>query len=241
MASVLVGAAVLGAGTPSVAAIAAALLVPTVVAAGTALLVTWLRGNGPRVDLGLVWSWRDVGLGLGFGFGGLTLTAIAGAVYVWIVGPDASSAVGDIFDGQRSGLLAALLIGVIVVVIAPVCEEIIYRGLLWGALEKLGAGPWVAFGATTVVFAVAHFELTRARCCWSSRSRSGWPGSSPAGCSPASSPTRSTTCCPASRWCSACSGSCRSDVRGVWQNGGSAPRPALYRAAATSRRGTRRP
>ncbi|MGH3613494.1 MAG: lysostaphin resistance A-like protein [Pseudonocardia sp.] len=160
--SALVGAAVLGDGTPSVGGIAAALLVPTVVAAGTALLVTWLRGNGPRVDLGLTWSWRDVGLGLGFGFGGLALTAIAGVVYVWILGPDASSAVGDIFDGRRSGLLAALLIGVIVVVIAPICEEIIYRGLLWGALEKLRVGPWIAFGVTTVVFALAHFELTRA-------------------------------------------------------------------------------
>jgi len=160
--SVLVGAAVLGDDPPAVAAIAVALLVPTVLAAGTALLVTWLRGNGPRVDLGLRWSWHDVGLGLGFGFGGLVLTALAGAVYVWIVGPEASSAVGDVIDGQRSGLLTALSIGVIVVVIAPVCEEIIYRGLLWGALEKLGAGPWIAFGVTTVVFALAHFELTRA-------------------------------------------------------------------------------
>jgi membrane protease YdiL (CAAX protease family) len=157
----VIGFALLGNGTPTVVALGLALAVPTVLAAAVAVVATRVRGNGPRRDLRLEWCWRDVGIGLAFGFGGLFLTLAASAVYISIVGPDVTSAVGDIFTGQRAGPVAAVLILLIVVIIAPFCEEIIYRGLLWGAVEKLGGGRWIAFGVTTLVFALAHFEFTR--------------------------------------------------------------------------------
>ena len=53
------------------------------------------------------------------------------------------------------------MIFLIVVFIAPLCEEIVYRGLLWGAVERLGPGRWVALVVTTLLFALAHFEFTR--------------------------------------------------------------------------------
>lgn len=137
-----------------------ALTVPTLVAAGTALLITRLRGNGPLADLRLGWSWRDAGLGLAFGFGGLFLTVPASTLFVMIVGEGATSAVGDVFGGLQADLPIALLIGAAVVLVAPVCEEIVYRGLLWGGVERLG-GRWWAFGVTTVLFAIAHLEFTR--------------------------------------------------------------------------------
>ncbi len=146
---------------PSAVALGTALAVPTVLAAAVALLITRLRGNGPKVDLGLVWSRRDLEIGLAFGVGGLVLGLVATAVFVAIVGPDVTSAVGDLFGGQRAAPAAAVLIMLIVVLVAPVCEEILYRGMLWGALEKLGAGRWVAFGLVTVIFSLAHFEITR--------------------------------------------------------------------------------
>ncbi|MGQ0575406.1 MAG: lysostaphin resistance A-like protein [Pseudonocardia sp.] len=167
--SVAVGAAVVdGAALDSrlpaftVGGFALVTVVPTVAAAALALWITRLRGAGPRVDLGLVWSWRDVGIGLGLGFAGLFLSGVAAAVWVSIVGPDVSSAVGEALAGLRASWPVALAIMFAVVVVAPVCEEILYRGLLWGAVEKLGAGPWLAFAITTVVFAFAHFELLRA-------------------------------------------------------------------------------
>jgi len=146
----------------TVAVFALATVVPTVAAAAVALLVTRLRGNGPRIDLGLVWSWSDVAIGLGLGFAGLFLSGIAAAVWIAVVGPDVSSALGDALAGLRASWPLALVIAVAVVIVAPLCEEILYRGLLWGAVEKLGAGPWLAFGITTVVFAFAHFEILRA-------------------------------------------------------------------------------
>jgi membrane protease YdiL (CAAX protease family) len=157
--SVLIGWAVLG-DLPVVAGLILALAVPTVLAAGTAVLITVLRGNGPRTDLRLQWSWSDVGLGFAFGLGGLALTVPASLVYVAIVGPDAGSAVGDVFGAVRTGPVLAAVVLVIVVFLAPLCEEIVYRGLLWGGIERL-ANRWVAFAVTTLLFAMAHFEFTR--------------------------------------------------------------------------------
>jgi membrane protease YdiL (CAAX protease family) len=158
--SVLVGWVVMGGGPPAAGGLIAALAVPTVLAAGTAVVITRLRGNGPRTDLRLQWSWGDVGLGLAFGLGGLALTVPASLVYVSIVGQDASSAVGDVFGPIRTGPVLAALVMLIVVFVAPLCEEIVYRGLLWGGVERL-ANRWVAFGVTTLLFAMAHFEFTR--------------------------------------------------------------------------------
>jgi membrane protease YdiL (CAAX protease family) len=156
----LISVFAIGGAPATVGTLVIALAVPTVLAACTALLITRVRGNGPRTDLGLVWSWRDVGVGLGFGLGGLALTIPASIVYVAIVGQDATSAVGDVFGGIRAGPAMAVLVLVIVVFVAPTCEEILYRGLLWGGIEKI-AGRWVAFAVSTLLFAIAHFEFTR--------------------------------------------------------------------------------
>jgi uncharacterized protein len=159
--SALITIFLIGDDQPSVTELIIGLAAPTLLAAGTALLITLLRGNGPRIDLRLGWSWREVGLGLAFGFGGLALTIPASIVYVAIVGEDASSAVGDALGDMRAGPVLAVLVLLIVVFVAPACEEILYRGLLWGGVERL-AGRWVAFGVTTALFALAHFEITRA-------------------------------------------------------------------------------
>jgi membrane protease YdiL (CAAX protease family) len=159
--SVLIGFAFLGRPV-TVVALTIALAVPTVLAAGVAVLITRLRGNGPRADLGLVWSWHDVRLGIVYGIGGLVVTIPASLLYVVLVGAEqASSAVGDVFEGLRAGPVAAVAVVLVVVVLAPLCEEIVYRGLLWGALERYALPRWVPFVVTTLLFAVAHFEFTR--------------------------------------------------------------------------------
>jgi uncharacterized protein len=159
--SLLIGFAFLGEPV-SVTALTVALAVPTMLAAGVAMLITRLRGNGPRADLGLIWSWHDVRVGIAYGFGGLVITIPASLLYVVLVGPEqASSAVGDVFEGLRAGPVAALTVVLVVVVLAPLCEEIVYRGLLWGALERYALPRWVPFVVTTLLFAVAHFEFAR--------------------------------------------------------------------------------
>jgi membrane protease YdiL (CAAX protease family) len=138
------------------------LTVPTVLAAGVALLATVLRGNGPRLDLALRFDRADLTRGLAFGCGGLVLTIPAAALWSRVVGPEqANSAVAELFAGQRFAVPVAIAVFLVVWLVAPICEEIVYRGLLWGAVERHATGRWWAFGVTTLSFALAHFEFTR--------------------------------------------------------------------------------
>ena len=141
----------------------AALAIPPLIAATVALLATKIRGNGPVVDLRLRFGWRDVGIGAACGFIGLFLTIPLGWLWVYVVGEDnANSAVGEVFDGMHMPVVLAVLVFLDVWLIAPICEEIIYRGLLWGAAERRNWNRWLILAVTTVVFALAHFEPVRA-------------------------------------------------------------------------------
>ena len=159
--SALLAYALAGSLTSSAWSVALALSVPTVCAAALAALITRLRGNGPRIDFGLTMTRRDVAVGVACGIAGLVITIPASVLYVAIVGADATSAVGEALGGVRAGPALAGLVFVIVVFVAPLCEEIVYRGLLWGAVERLGANRWWTLGVTTLVFALAHLEFSR--------------------------------------------------------------------------------
>lgn len=134
--------------------------VPSVLAAALAIVITHLRGNGPRIDLRLQWSWRAAGLGVIFGVAGLFVTIPASLLWTQIVGEGANSAAGEVFGATRGAWGWAVAVFVLIAIVAPVCEEILYRGLLWDAVDQRW-GRWVAFGVTTVVFSIAHLELTR--------------------------------------------------------------------------------
>lgn len=98
---------------------------------------------------------------MAFGIGGLFVTLPAALVYQAIVGPDATSAVGGVFEGVRTGWPMAVTVLLLVAVVAPICEEVVFRGLLWGALEQRW-GRVTAAIVSTLVFALAHLELQRA-------------------------------------------------------------------------------
>lgn len=160
LSSVLLAMPFAGPGPAHVSVILLVVGVPSILAASLAVLITTVRGNGPRIDLRLQWSWRGAGFGLLFGIAGLFVTIPASLVWTAIVGEDANSAAGQVFGEVRGTWAWAVAVFVLIVIVAPICEEIVYRGLLWGALDQRW-GRWVAFGVTTVVFSVAHLELTR--------------------------------------------------------------------------------
>jgi membrane protease YdiL (CAAX protease family) len=164
MSAVLIGAiAHLEAGQEIPVAVAViGTVVPPLLAAAVAILITVLRGNGPRIDLRWSFRWDDIRVGLRFGGIGLVCTTVAAFLWTKIVGEqNATSALGKLVENQHLPLTAALAMFLFVWLIGPVCEEIIYRGLLWGALERLNWGRWVVFGLTTVIFAVSHLEPLR--------------------------------------------------------------------------------
>ncbi|WP_224391720.1 CPBP family intramembrane glutamic endopeptidase [Pseudonocardia sp. ICBG1293] len=139
-----------------------AIVVPTILAALTCVVWTRVFGSGPAADLGLRFRWEDVGIGLLIGVAGLFVTIPAALAYLYLVGPDLTTSVGVAFEGIRTTWPVALAVMVGVVVVAPVCEEIVYRGLLWNAVAYWIGNRWVVFVLTTAVFALAHLEFLRA-------------------------------------------------------------------------------
>lgn len=136
--------------------------VPWVGFAGWPLLVTAWRGNGPRIDLGLRLTWSDAGWGA---LGGVlaSLAAAVGAVITQAVFPDVTSAAGDAADQllEGSGRLAIVIFALMIMVGAPIVEELFFRGLFFAALRKRGLGVVWTVIITAVVFAGFHFEPVR--------------------------------------------------------------------------------
>jgi CAAX protease family protein len=148
--------------TSSVSFVLFGSMVPTVLAAVAAVVITHVRGNGPLIDLRLGWDWADVKVGLKLGALGIALTYVAAMVWARVVGDqNATSAIGELVDGTTMPLSAAIVMFLYVCFVGPVCEELIYRGLLWGAIERQGWSRWAAFLLSTLIFAASHLEPLR--------------------------------------------------------------------------------
>lgn len=65
--------------------------------------------------------------------------------------------------GREWGESGAALVVIFLAVwlIAPLCEEVIFRGVLWRVFAHWQWNRWVIFTVTSLVFAVAHLELVR--------------------------------------------------------------------------------
>ena len=139
-------------------------MVPTMLAAAVAVVITYVRGNGPVVDLRLSYDQ-----------GGPAPSASSSVSSAWS-SPTSPPPCGRRSSARRTprarvGELcqpaepaagsAAITMFVYVSFIGPICEEIIYRGLLWGAVERQGWSRLAAFVLTTVIFAVSHLEPLR--------------------------------------------------------------------------------
>ncbi len=134
---------------------------PWIVLAGWPLLTTTLRGNGPRIDLGLSLSWRDVGWGALGGVVALFAAGIAASITQIFV-PDLTSTAADAADEiQDSGRLVIVVFSLMVMVGAPIVEELFFRGLFYGAVRKAGASALWTIVITAVVFAGFHVEPLR--------------------------------------------------------------------------------
>ena len=137
-------------------------LFPWIALAGWPLVVTRWKGNGPRIDLGFRLTWSDTGWGVLAGFVGLMFAGIVALITQAIAG-EFSSAAGDVaLELREEGpFWALLLFAVMIMVGAPIVEEIAFRGLIFNALRKKGLGAVSTIIITAVIFSAFHFEPIR--------------------------------------------------------------------------------
>lgn len=124
---------------------------------GGSILTTIRRGNGPVADLGLRVQPSDLGVGLPVGL--VSQLALIPLLY-WpisrVVEGDAGDAARDLMD-RIDGPVDVILMGILVVVMAPLVEELFYRGLFMGALRhRLPDSAAIAISG--LVFAAVHFQ-----------------------------------------------------------------------------------
>jgi len=103
-------------------------------------------------------SWQDIGLGLG---GFVIYAAVATAlmeIAKLFLPPGVINQPQDIGFTAVYGVERVLAFMVLVVV-APIIEEVIFRGILYGKLRQSTLPRWAAIGITSLLFALAHGQL----------------------------------------------------------------------------------
>lgn len=123
------------------------------------------KGRGLSEDLASRFKPVDLAIGTVIFFAGFTLAALVAFTMETLFGIFPSAAVLDMItdgEGTTTGITGwIVLLAVLVALVIPVMEEIVYRGLLWSALEKRGMREEAILVVTSLIFAAAHLEPAR--------------------------------------------------------------------------------
>lgn len=119
------------------------------------------KGGGVIADFGL--SARAVDVPVGLVVGVAVQLVVVPLLYLPILrltGTDSSdlSAPARALADKATGPVGWLLLVVVVVVGAPVVEELFFRGLFLRSLQKCGLPDWAAIVICAAVFAAVHFQ-----------------------------------------------------------------------------------
>jgi membrane protease YdiL (CAAX protease family) len=71
--------------------------------------------------------------------------------------PVAQTAVTELQNASLSGL-EKILLGVFTILLAPIAEEALFRGILYPTIKQAGHPRWALWG-TSVIFGVMHFNM----------------------------------------------------------------------------------
>jgi membrane protease YdiL (CAAX protease family) len=131
---------------------------------GWIIVVVWAartKGNGVVADFGLRARWPDLPVGVALGL--VVQLAVLPAIY-WpilrLIGQtneDLARPAQALAD-KAQGAFGWVVLTLVVVVGAPIVEELFYRGLLLQALRKRGLGDAVACVICGAVFAAMHLQ-----------------------------------------------------------------------------------
>ena len=131
---------------------------PWLALAGWPVIATKVKGNGPKIDLGLIAPRTHLRLGFAAGLGSLVIASLIAAIITRFTGPLSSTA-GDVGLNQTGVVLVVFVL--LAMFGAPIVEEIAFRGMLYGALAKAQVNEHLVVVITALVFALFHFEPKR--------------------------------------------------------------------------------
>ncbi|HEX3588220.1 MAG TPA: CPBP family intramembrane glutamic endopeptidase [Pseudonocardiaceae bacterium] len=125
-------------------------------------VVSWWRGRGPIRDFGIRFTREDLSVGFSCGVIALGAGLVINYLLQLLVfhGKNQQNAAQEIqhLTGSRSVWLVIAL--VFIVFVAPLSEETLVRGALWGALEYYRVPVRLVLPLTALVFAFLHQEPT---------------------------------------------------------------------------------
>ena len=126
--------------------------------------VWWVRATtGSVAALGLRrggWRGGDVAMGMAIGFATMLLSAVIILITMFVVEQVTGELPGtdNPLDTFEDGWL--IPIAIVAVVFAPICEEIAFRGFLFGGLRRAMRFRWAAI-ASGVLFGLVHVDPIR--------------------------------------------------------------------------------
>lgn len=126
---------------------------------GVPLASSRWRGNGPRVDFGLWMKWSDVPKGIGIGLACQLVLVPLVTIPVFLLSDadraDLEAPARDLTDKAHGA--GILILALVVVVAAPLAEEVFFRGMLLRTLlRRLGA--WPAMIVSALLFGLSHLQ-----------------------------------------------------------------------------------
>lgn len=132
---------------------------PNVVLGLLPAVFSWRKGRGLRADFGILPSRRDLRVGLVCGAAALSVSLLVSAVLIGVSGPPPGGGVEELLGARRSVWL--FLFALFALVGAPLTEELLVRGALWGALEHYRVPRFAILLLTALLFALIHEESWR--------------------------------------------------------------------------------
>jgi len=131
---------------------------PWLMLAGWPIYAAWRKGNGARIDFGLLATRKHMRLGFIGGLVAIGLGGLVGIIQQQISGP-VSSAAGEIAKNQKG--LVLFVFAFLIMFGAPIVEELAFRGLLFSALMKAQLSGFISVILSALIFSLFHFEPSR--------------------------------------------------------------------------------
>lgn len=137
--------------------------VPTVALATGPLLGSLCWGDGLLRDFHPLPNRRDLRVGLFCG----SIALVVAYGLTWLLRPvygdrELSDApLQDVLGGLDGSAVVLITLAVIMVLAAPLAEELLMRGALWQTLAYYRVPPWAVLVVTSVLFAYLHTDSAR--------------------------------------------------------------------------------